>query len=504
MSRPEAKIVVVDDEKYICGIIEEALKSDYSSVKTFTDPDAALAHIENNPVDLVLTDLLLGDYSGVHVLERTLASHDDAIVILMTAHPTVQTAISVLKKGAYDFLVKPFKLEVLRATIRRGLSHQKVIRENLRLRSQVEFLKVANVFGIESDIDDYLASVLGSCRTELAAAATGILEVNPRTGEVIRRLFQGDRDDYTDVVLDPAHLSHFRYTRSAAPFIKTDRVAGEGSALSRILIAKPIFIRHRLHGVITVLIVDRFEQVTPGQMDVLSILANSAAAAIANFRLYQDLQNSYIESIRALAQAIEARDECTRGHTDRVVKLAELVATELDWSERQMRTLAMGCTLHDIGKLGVPDSILNKQGELSDDERAMMQSHPDVGLKIVKGIELLKPAIPYIIAHHERYDGSGYPRGLKGKEIPIEGRLLSVVDTLDAILSDRPYRKGAPLETALRELWDNRGTQFDPEIVEILFQLIRAGKIDFISLYGVEVDVSCVDDLVPISETARA
>jgi HD-GYP domain-containing protein (c-di-GMP phosphodiesterase class II) len=323
-----------------------------------------------------------------------------------------------------------------------------------------------------------------------------MIEIDPDSGEPIRKLTEPPDNRHAEELLDESHLSHFTYTRSSNPHIRTEKTTVGNHRISRISIVKPVFIRRTLNGVITLLIINRFDQVTPGQLDALSILTNSAASAIANFRLYQDLQNSYLEAISALAHAIEARDECTKGHTDRVVKLARLVAQELGWGDKEMDDLVMGCTLHDIGKLGVPDSILNKPGELDERESASMRNHPDVGLKIVSDIELFKPAIPYIIAHHERYDGTGYPRGLKGDEIPIEGRLLAVLDTLDAILSDRPYRHGAPLEQALRELWENRGTQFDPKIVDVLFRLIREGKIDFKALYEREEDLGCVDRIV--------
>ena len=495
MDKSAARIIVVDDEKYICSIVQETLATDGMSAITFSDPEEAFDHIENNHVDLVLTDLVMGNFSGVDVLERTLQHHPDAIVILMTAHPTVQTAISVLKKGGYDFLVKPFKLEVLKATIRRGLAHQKVLRENLQLKSQVEFLKVASAYNAETGIDKYLRMVLDSCRTELGAVAAGVIEVDPASGDVIRKMVEPTEGEHTPEILDESRLLKFTYTRSDTPYIKTKRFLDGGRQMSRIFIAKPIFIQRTLHGIITLLIIDRFEQITPGKLDVLTILTNSAASAIANNRLYEDLQKSYLEAIGGLAHAIEARDQCTKGHTDRVVRLAQLVAMELGWTEAQMDTLEMGCTLHDVGKLGVPDSILNKPDSLDEAEQEKMRSHPEVGMRIVGGIELFKPALPYIIAHHERYDGRGYPSGLKGEEIPIEGRLLAVVDTLDAILSDRPYRKGAPLKQALTELWEHRGTQFDPQIVDILFRLIKEGRVDFGELYEREEDITCVDEV---------
>jgi len=485
-------ILVVDDEKYICNIIAEALSSEKYNIVAFSDPAEAVAHIEQNSVDLVLTDLVMGEYTGVQILESTLTHHSDATVILMTAHPTVQTAISVLRKGAYDFLVKPFRLELLKATIKRGLEHQRVIRENLRLRSQVEFLKVAGAADAEEGIDDFLAMVARSCKNETAAKAVGIIEIDPSSGEPERKLYAGPDDMPVDLVLANSSLDRFRYTRSTKPFIRKEQIVSGGRKLTRITISHPISVRRRVHGVINVLIETRFDQLTPGQVDVLTILANSAAAAIANNRHYEDMRRSYLQAIKGLANAIEARDQYTAGHTDRVTRLAELMARHMGWEEERIEQLTMGCTLHDIGKLGVPDSILNKPERLNEEERLKMQTHAEVGLKIIDGIELFRPAVPYIIAHHEWYDGSGYPRGLKGEEIPLEGRLLAVADTFDAILSDRPYRKGADLERALSELEKYKGTQFDPELVEVLIDLLRQGKVDLRATYGREIDLSSI------------
>jgi response regulator RpfG family c-di-GMP phosphodiesterase len=498
MTKSDLQVVVVDDEKYICSIIEESLASEDFRTVTFTDPREALDYIENNSVDLVLTDLMMGDCTGVDVLEFTLQQHPDAIVIIMTAHPTVQTAISVLKKGGYDFLVKPFKLEVLRATIKRSLTHQRLLRENMQLKSQVEFLKAAHTYGVGSDVVDYLKLVLSSCRTEFSANAAALVELDPVSGEITRKLSDSDNEAYKAEVENESHLAHFIQTTNSEPYLKYDDIVIDNQPMCKTFISKPVLVGDKLHGIINLLVIDRFHRVTPGELDVLSILTNSAAMALTNYGLYVDVQKSYLEAITGLAHAIEARDECTKGHTDRVVTLATIVAEGLGWSDQQLDSLVMGCTLHDIGKLGVPDSILNKPGRLDDQELLVMQSHAEVGLKIVAGIDLLKPAIPYIGAHHERYDGKGYPKGLRGEEVPIEGRVLAVVDTFDAILSDRPYRKGAPLGRAISELWNNKGTQFDPMIVDVFLELIKADKIDFKELWGRDEDLSIVDTVMAI------
>ena len=179
-----------------------------------------------------------------------------------------------------------------------------------------------------------------------------------------------------------------------------------------------------------------------------------------------------------------------------MTRLAEQVALYLGWDEGQLFHLRVGCTLHDIGKIGVPDAILNKAGRLTSAERKKMQNHPKLGLKIVQGISVFKPAVPYIIAHHERYDGMGYPKGLTGREIPIEGRLLAVVDTFDAILSDRPYREGASVDVAVNELVEHSGAQFDPELVDAFLKVLHAGVIDIEDMYGREEDLSCLEDFL--------
>ena len=480
MNEPnQASIVIIDDEKYICSIITEALAGEKYQVIGFSEPENGLHYIRNNHVDLVLTDLVMGEFNGVQVIDTTLENHWDSIVILMTAHPTVETAISVLKKGAYDFLVKPFKLDLLRATIKRGLNHQRILRENLRLKEQVAFLQVAQAGVFEEDSASFMRLVVNSCKKELSASAVAMIQTDPDNHDILNEVHDSDKEEYLTDVLNRESIYDFTYTKSS----------------------QPIFVRRKLFGIINILIINRFTNITAGQMDILTLLSTSAATTMANFRLYDDLEKSYFEAIRALANAIEARDPYTAGHTERVSYLAELTAQEMGWNTRKRRAVRMGCILHDIGKIGVPDSILNKTGKLTPEEKRLMNSHPELGLKIIKGIDLFKPAIPYIESHHEWYNGGGYPDGLSGTDIPIEGRLLTVVDTFDAILSDRPYRKGSNLKDTVAEICRFAGEQFDPNIVRALLNVIKKGQIDFQKLYGVEVDVSVIQH-VEVTEKA--
>jgi putative nucleotidyltransferase with HDIG domain len=496
------RLMIVDDERYICEIVVETLLSEKYDVVSFSDPRQAVNYLRDNSVDLILTDLVMGDMSGVDILETAQATQGDPVVVLMTAYPTVQTAISVLKKGVYDLLIKPFKLDVVKATVKRGLEHQRILRENVNLKGQVEFLKATSGLGVGFDHERCLEMVLDSCKTELRAAAAGLIEIDPKTNRPVHKLFNPNNCDNVDIVLDESLLEKFASDQVTDPIIKSDKLNGSNGNMTKTLVTCPIYIRKRLHGLINVLMIDRFPRLHPGQMDVLTILTSVAGSAIANEKLYQNVRNSFLQAISALASAVEARDKYTKGHTDRVLKLAEKVALHLGWNKREMETMMVGCMLHDIGKIGVPDCILNKPDQFTDEERRIMMQHPSVGLKIASEIELFKPAIPYIISHHERYDGNGYPKGLKGDEIPVEGRLLAVVDTFDAIMSDRPYRKGASIERAVDELLSNRNTQFDPDLVKVFIEVLQMKSIDFKDLYGRDFDVSFIDS-IPITETVR-
>lgn len=489
-----SRIVVIDDEKHICGIVKEALGRDNYQINTFNDPKEGIEFITNNKVDLVLTDLVMGDFDGVHVLESALNSHPDAIVILMTAHPTVETAIKVLKKGAYDFMVKPFKLDLLRATVKRGLEHQKLVRDNVKLQGQVEFLKAVGSLGDTVDLESHMEQVVSSCQKEFSPKAVAVIEIDPKSKEIKRKKTYCETEDYLKKLVNLSTIKPFLNQKNVQPDITKTKVSINDDTYIQTLIAQPIYLRRRLHGVINILLLTKFDELTRGKLDVLSLLGSATASTISTFYLYQNLQDSYYEAIFGLANAIEARDPYTAGHTDRVSKIAEQIALRLNWSKNRIINLRMGCTLHDIGKIGVPDSILNKPGMLSEEEKEKMNAHPYLGLKIIKNIKLFRPAIPYIISHHENYDGSGYPKGLRGEEIPIEGRILAVADTFDAILSDRPYRKGKSAEFALGEIKKYAGKQFDPKIVELIIQVVAAGEIDFVRMYGREEDISFLRD----------
>ncbi len=217
---------------------------------------------------------------------------------------------------------------------------------------------------------------------------------------------------------------------------------------------------------------------TSSDLEMLVALAGPAAIAIKNAQYVRKLERAYEDTLTALANAIEMRDHYTVGHTWRVTNFSLAIAQHLGWSDEKLKEVRMGGILHDVGKIAIDDAILRKPGNLTDEEYGKIKIHPEKGAQLMQDVDFLQPLIPYCLYHHERYDGKGYPFGLEGDNIPIEGRVVAVADTLDALTSNRPYRKGFDPEKAIGIIEEGRGTQFDPECADALISCYRSGKID--------------------------
>jgi len=201
----------------------------------------------------------------------------------------------------------------------------------------------------------------------------------------------------------------------------------------------------------------------PFEADDLSLAVRAKLArrqAVERF----DTRAAHLQTVVMLANVVEARDRYTRGHVERVQQLALELARALDWPEEALAVLEFGALLHDIGKILVPRAILNKTGKLEPDEWAALRRHPEDGANMLAGVDHLRAAVPYVLHHHEHWDGGGYPHGLAGTQIPVEGRLLAVVDAYDAMTSERPYRQCLSAAEAYAEIERQAGRQFDPEM----------------------------------------
>jgi HD-GYP domain-containing protein (c-di-GMP phosphodiesterase class II) len=208
-----------------------------------------------------------------------------------------------------------------------------------------------------------------------------------------------------------------------------------------------------------------------GELKLLISMAEQLAVVIANTDLYKDLEQFVINMVKSLVFAIEAKDVYTRGHSERVSKYSMFMGVRLDLNEKEYNDLKWASILHDIGKIGIPESILNKPGPLSDTEYEVIKEHPKKGAEILKPVDQLADSLPGIIYHHERYDGGGYPHGLKGREIPLAARIIAVADTFDAVNSTRAYRGPKSPEESLKIVKEVAGSQLDIRIVEVFAEV---------------------------------
>jgi len=236
------------------------------------------------------------------------------------------------------------------------------------------------------------------------------------------------------------------------------------------LLMVPIIIEGEVKGVINL---DNNTSFTTDTISLLNSFSEQAAVTINNARLYQKTQDTYFEIVKALAQAIEAKDPYTHGHSARVVEYTVLIAQKLDLPEEEKELLKYAAILHDIGKIGVRGIILNNPNGLTAEEYGEVKRHPIIGENIISPVELLQPIRPLIRHHHEWYNGKGYPDGLSGKNIPLGARILAVADAYDAMKSDRPYRKALTEETAIQEFKRGSGSQFEPKLVEIFLEILK-------------------------------
>lgn len=253
---------------------------------------------------------------------------------------------------------------------------------------------------------------------------------------------------------------------------KVDKTLGQET---KSLICVPLKVKERTIGVMEVINKKGNRTFNQSDMVLFKPLSAQAAVAIERARLYEDLEDMFLSTVKSLAAAIDAKDPYTRGHSERVTRFSILIARELGLDDKTQRDVQLCALLHDVGKIGVPISILRKKDKLTDEDWKHIRRHPVLGAEIISPITQLKELVRNIRNHHERYDGKGYPDGLKGEDIPLISRILAVADTFDALTSERPYRNGLSDKAALEEMEIVKGTQLDSACVEAFLAGYRKG-----------------------------
>ena len=341
--------------------------------------------------------------------------------------------------------------------------------------------------------DKVLEEVMDSL-IALMHAERGFLMLYDFKGELQPVVARGiEHINLVDKAFEFSHTLIQRVTETGQPVLTTnaqedprfeDQVSIAAYQLRSILCA-PLKIKDQLIGVIYVDNRARSGMFCDSDLDLISAFANQAAVAIDNADLFENLQRSnyelekanrnleqaYQKTLEGWVRALEVKDKETEGHTQRVTTLTERLARSMGVEGDALEHIRRGALLHDIGKMGIPDSILGKKGGLTEDEREQIKEHPNYAKRMLKDIEYLKHALDIPYCHHEKWDGTGYPRGLKGMEIPFAARIFAVIDVWDALVSDRPYRKALPPDEVRARIKADAGKHFDPHVVRAFLEL---------------------------------
>jgi putative nucleotidyltransferase with HDIG domain len=238
-------------------------------------------------------------------------------------------------------------------------------------------------------------------------------------------------------------------------------------------ITAPLLVRDKVIGVMSVATARPGEHYSKDEVDMFGNFAAQAAVSVENTQLYARLQEAHIGTIASLAAVIEARDPYTIGHSTRVTQYAVAIAEAMGLPSEDVEEIRLASLLHDVGKIGVPDRVLNKTERLTEEEYSAIRMHPTMSVNIIEPLPHLAKIIPVVYHHHERYDGTGYVEGKAGDKIPLGSRIIAAADAFEAMTSDRPYRRALSREQAISELRNCAGTQFDPEVIRYFLKLLE-------------------------------
>jgi response regulator RpfG family c-di-GMP phosphodiesterase len=489
-----AHILVVDDERVIREILAEFLTLEGFSVHTVEDGEKALTELRLRPYDLLITDLKMPRLSGLQLLERVEAERLGVLTVLMTGFGTVETAIEAMKKGAYDYLLKPFKVEEVIHVVRRALHRQRLHAENIRLREALTIYRVSEAIALSHDIDHVLDVVLRAAIDEVKADVATLHLRDPDTDSYQERVKVIASDGAPRGLPSPAFTLLTEQFAQGAPILvhggRAGRFFTEELAPAELssFAAVPLQVRSSMVGVLNVFSFTAGKKFDEGHRKMLSVLASRAASAIDNARLMgellasndsltranRSLEEMFQQTVAGFQQALEESDLYTRGHSERVATYSEILARGLTLPDAEIRRIVQAGVMHDVGKIGVRYDMLNKPGKLTPEEVAVFRQHPEKGKRILDPVPCLHGLIDGCWCHHEWFDGGGYPRGLRGHDIPLVGRIVAIADAYDAMTSDRAYRRALPHEVAIGEIERCAGTQFDPELAEAFVHLVEA------------------------------
>lgn len=458
-------ILLVDDEAGILDIYREVVEEEGHTVLTAGNGREALDMLAAQPVDLVVSDIRMPVLDGHAMLDEMRRRGMDADVIFLTGYATVDSAVQCLSRGASDYLEKPFNVFKFRDKVHAVLNKRQQRRAQLDAPDALGLVhNLREAIAAHSDFKSIVRELLSHTRKVfdpdgLALYLVGSKGAAPRPKVVWGEAFRGGCDWFEAAA---PHLFTSDDPALFSPGELTAHVPDCPSAVS--VMCAPVAMGRG--GYLVVMRSRESRAYTSANLSLLALFAMHGTSAFETLRVGRKMQEMNLEIITSHVASVEAKDIYTKGHSERVGQYAVLLGRQMGLPERELELLRFAGILHDVGKIGIPDEILNKAGRLTEDEFARMRQHPAMGRDIVSKISSFKELVPIIYHHHERVDGAGYPDGLTGASIPFLARLISVVDGFEAMTSDRSYQKARSVEDTVSILRGNAGTQWDAAIVD--------------------------------------
>lgn len=456
------KVLVIDDEAIIRGLCAEVIKGMGLDVTAVGDPLIALEMTNKNNFDLIITDVKMPKMSGIELMKKIKSIRPDMPFIIITGYGTYELVIEALKEGACDFINKPFQSEELKLSIKNTLEKIEIMNELNRLRALTLLLSVSEEI-VSSHEEGHVVRLVLENAIKQTTAGGGVIYIGEDTGLLIRKLSIPDNVAIDERAVQEAYEKKMSKLdpRFLVALIKSmDKIIG------------------------CIVLVEKSISFTQADLETASILANQLGIALGNISLLNKLHDKindreklFFGTIKALSNAIDAKSHWTKGHSERVTRYSLMIAKELNFDKDTLKLIELAAALHDIGKIGTYDRILEKPSKLSPEEYEIVKKHAEEGAAILSPIKELKGILNIIRHHHERYDGTGYPDGIKGEDIPLFARILAVADAYDSMTAERPYRKTPGSENAVEELIRCSGTQFDPKVVNALIKALKKNNL---------------------------